>query len=143
MCSEDLDRIQDQINSMEDENYYDHIAPVTQITERQDEFEDEQDFHPDIKENYDLSGDLDMPSTSSNTEQLLLHGEQNDVYREMVQKTNSYRIDSVVGGNSPELRDKILSKILNNLRKTEQIGSILRLCVGERTDRSSSKYACS
>ena len=58
MCSEDLDRIQDQINSMEDENYYDHIAPVTQNTERQDEFEDEQDFHPDIKENYDLSGDL-------------------------------------------------------------------------------------
>ena len=40
MCSEDLDRIQDQINSMEDENCYDHIAPVTQNTERQDEFED-------------------------------------------------------------------------------------------------------
>ena len=86
MCSEDLDRIQDQINSMEDENFYDHIAPVTQNTERQDEFEDEQDFHPDIKENYDLSGDLGMPSTSSNTEQLLLHGEQNDVYGEMIQK---------------------------------------------------------
>lgn len=34
MCSEDLDRIQDQINSMEDEDDYDHIAPVTQNIER-------------------------------------------------------------------------------------------------------------
>lgn len=43
-------------------------------------------------------------------------------------------IDSVVGANSAELRDKILSKIPNDPRKTKQIVSILRLCVGERTE---------
>ena len=37
---------------------------------------------------YDLSGDLGIPSTASNTEQLILHEEQDDVYRGMVQKLN-------------------------------------------------------
>ena len=41
--------------------------------------------------NYDLSGDLGIPSTASTTEQLILHEEQDDVYRGMVQKLNEQK----------------------------------------------------
>ena len=43
-------------------------------------------------------------------------------------------IDSVIGANSALLRDKILSKIPDDPRKTKQIASNLQLSVGERTD---------
>jgi hypothetical protein len=72
----------------EDEENYDLIAPVTQNTEHQDICEATEDLHPDLNENYDLSGNLGIPSVVSNTEQLILHEEQNDVYRGMVQKLN-------------------------------------------------------
>jgi hypothetical protein len=89
MCSEDLDAIQDQLNNVEDsDENYDLIAPGTQNIERQDEDEGAQHFHPDFNETYDLSGDLGIPSAASNTEQLILHEEQDDVYRGMVQKLN-------------------------------------------------------
>ncbi|CAB3987663.1 Hypothetical predicted protein [Paramuricea clavata] len=63
-----------------DENY-DLIAPGTQNIERQDE--GAQDLHPEFNETYDLSGDFGIPSAASNTEQLILHEEQDDAYRGM------------------------------------------------------------
>ncbi|CAB4004954.1 Hypothetical predicted protein [Paramuricea clavata] len=86
MCSEDLNVTQDQLNNVEDsDENYDLIAPGTQNIEHQDE--DAQELHPEFNETYDLSGDLVIPSAASNTEQLILHEEQ-DVYRGMVQKLN-------------------------------------------------------
>ncbi|CAB4022817.1 Hypothetical predicted protein [Paramuricea clavata] len=43
-------------------------------------------------------------------------------------------IDSVIGANSAQLQDKILSQIPNDPRKTKQIASNLQLSVGERTE---------
>ena len=43
-------------------------------------------------------------------------------------------IDSVIGANSAQLRDKIMSQIPDDPRKTKQIISILQLAVGERTE---------
>ena len=89
MCTDDLNEIQNQLNNMDDtDDNYDRIAPGTQSIELQDELEGTQDLHPDFNENYDLSGDLGIPSTASNTDQLILHEEQDDVYRAMVQKLN-------------------------------------------------------
>jgi hypothetical protein len=85
ICSED--EIQDQLHNMDhNDDNHDLGAPGTQNIERQDESEGMQDFHPELIANYDLSGDLGIPSTASNTEQLILHEEQDDVYRSMVQK---------------------------------------------------------
>jgi ATP-dependent DNA helicase PIF1 len=87
ICSED--EIQDQLHNMDhNDDNHDLGAPGTQNIERQDESEGMQDFHPELIANYDLSGDLGIPSTASNTEQLILHEEQDDVYRSMVQKLN-------------------------------------------------------
>ena len=88
ICSDDLNEIQLLINNDEDNNNYDFIAPVTQDIEHQDEFEGTLDLNPELNGNYDLSGDLGIPSTASNTELLILHEEQDDVYRGMVQKLN-------------------------------------------------------
>lgn len=87
ICSEHLNEIQDQLNNMEDnDDNYDLIAPGTQNIERQDEFEEAKDLHLDFTGIYDLPGDLGIPSTASNTEQLISHELQDDDYREMVQK---------------------------------------------------------
>ena len=43
-------------------------------------------------------------------------------------------VDSVIGASSAQLRDKILSQIPNDSRKTKQITSNLQLSVGERTE---------
>ncbi|CAB4023019.1 Hypothetical predicted protein, partial [Paramuricea clavata] len=78
-----------QLNNVENSNEnYDLVAPGTQISERQDEYEGEKDLHPEFNETYDLSGDLGIPSAASNAEQLILHKEQDDVYRGMVKKLN-------------------------------------------------------
>ena len=87
-CSNDLNEIQNQLNNMEDNDNYDLIAPGTQNIECQDELEGTQDLYADFNENYDLSGDLGIPSTASNTEQLILHEEQDHLYIQMVQKLN-------------------------------------------------------
>ena len=82
MCTDDLNEIQNQLNNIENTDYnYDQIAPGKQSIELQDELEDAQYLHPDFNENYDLSCDLGIPSAASNTEQLILHEEQDDVYR--------------------------------------------------------------
>ena len=89
MCTDDLNEIQNQLNNMDDtDDNYDRIAPGTQSIELQDELEGTQDHHPDFNENYYLSGDLGIPSAASNTEQLILNEEQDDMYRVMVQKLN-------------------------------------------------------
>ena len=83
ICSENMNKIQEQLNNMDnDDESVNLIAPGAQNVERQDESEGTHD------ENYDLSGDLGIPSTASNTEQLILREEQDDVYRGMVQKLN-------------------------------------------------------
>ena len=46
-------------------------------------------------------------------------------------------VDSVIGANSAQLRDKILSQIPDDPRKTKLIASNLQLCVGERTEIAS------
>ena len=86
ICSADLNEIQDQLNNTDDN--YDLIAPGTQNIERQDESVGAQDLHPDFNENYDLSSDIGIPSTASNSEQLILNELQDRDYRQMVQKLN-------------------------------------------------------
>ena len=44
--------------------------------------------------------------------------------------------DSVIGDDSEQLRDKILSQIPNDPRKTKHLHSVLQLAVGERTEIS-------
>ena len=56
--------------------------------ERQHEAEGAQDLHPDFSENYDLSDDIGIPSTTSNNEQLILNELQDQDYRKMVQMLN-------------------------------------------------------
>ena len=89
MCNEDLNEIQDQLNNMEDDddNYY-LIAPGTLNIERQDESEGAQDLHPDFNENYDLSNDIGIPSTATNSEQLIFNELQDHDYRKLVQMLN-------------------------------------------------------
>ena len=43
-------------------------------------------------------------------------------------------LDSVIGANSAELRDKILKQIPLDPRKTKQLASNLQLAEGERTE---------
>ena len=85
MCSNNINEIQDQLNSMVDnDDNYDLLPPGTQNTEQQDESEGTKDLHPDLNENYDLSGDLGIPSTALNTEQLTLNELQDVDYRNMI-----------------------------------------------------------
>ena len=89
ICGEHLDEIQEQLDNMHDsDDNYDLVAPGTQSIERKDQNEGTQDLHPDYNANYDLSADLGIPSTTSNMEPLILHEEQDETYREMVQKLN-------------------------------------------------------
>ena len=67
---------------------YDLVAPGTQNIERKDRNESTQDLHLELNANYDLSRDLGISSTTSNTEQLMLHEEQDGTYRGMVQELN-------------------------------------------------------
>ena len=86
VCSEDLDEIQQHFNDNEDQ--FDSIAPVTQNTELQDEDEGNQDLHPDLNEQYDISEDIGIPSTAQNNEPLILNEMQDDEYRGLVQSLN-------------------------------------------------------
>ena len=87
VCSEDLNEIQQHLND-DNEDQFDSIAPVTQDTELQDEDEGNQDLHPDLNEQYDMSEDIGIPSTAQNNEPLILHEMQDDEYRGMVQSLN-------------------------------------------------------
>ena len=87
VCSEDLGEIQQHLND-DDEDQFDSIAPVTQNTELQDEDEGNQDLHPDLNKQYDMSEDIGIPSTAQNNEPLILHEVQDDEYRGLVQSLN-------------------------------------------------------
>jgi len=49
-------------------------------------------------------------------------------------KYNIKALDSVIGANSAELRDKILKQIPVDPRKTKQLASNLQLAEGDRTE---------
>ena len=67
ICSEHLNEIEQHLNTTDcSENLFDFIAPNTQNIGLQDEAEGSEDLHPDLNENYDLSDDLGIPSTSLN-----------------------------------------------------------------------------
>ena len=87
ICSEDLNEIERHLQSIGcSEEHFDSIAPNTQNIELQDEAQGTEDLHPDFNENYDLSDDLGIPSTSLNSQSLTLNELQDDDYRETVQK---------------------------------------------------------
>ena len=56
--------------------------------EYQDEAEGLQDMHPDFNEQYDLSDDVGIPSSVTNTEPLILNELQDQNYRQLVQTLN-------------------------------------------------------
>ena len=89
ICSEDLNGIEEQLRNTDyTDDQFDSIAPNTQNVELQDEAIGNEDLHPDFNENYDLSGDLGIPSTSFNNEPLILNELPDDDYRQMVQTLN-------------------------------------------------------
>ena len=90
VCNEDFNEIQQQINQIEDR--YDDIAPCTQNIERQHQAEGDQDLHPDFSGNYNLSGDLGIPSVD-NSEPLTMNELPDDEYRHMVQTLNKEQIE--------------------------------------------------
>ena len=53
--AEDLNDMQEHLNDDDSEDQFDSIAPVTQATEAQDEDEGNQNLHPDLNEQYDMS----------------------------------------------------------------------------------------
>ena len=61
------------------------IAPNIQNIKLQDKAIGNEDLHPDFNENYDLSGDLGIPSASFNNEPLIWNKLPDDDYRQMVQ----------------------------------------------------------
>ncbi|PFX25823.1 hypothetical protein AWC38_SpisGene9511 [Stylophora pistillata] len=78
--NEDFNEIQQQINQIEDR--YDHIAPCTQNIERQQQAEGDQDLHPYLCGNYNLSDNLGIPSVD-NSEPLTMNELPDDEYRHM------------------------------------------------------------
>ena len=87
VCSEDLNEIQHHLQECDDD-LYDRIAPFTQDTERRDQDEGSTNTHPGLTENYDLSEDLGIPSSSQNNEPLILNEMCDNEYRASVQMLN-------------------------------------------------------
>ena len=85
-----------------------------------------------IKEN-STDDPMDVPH-------LFIQNKKVNVFNEKVhncatgEKFSIRAVDSVIGANSTQLRDKILNQIPDDPRKTKQITSNLRLSVGERTE---------
>ena len=89
VCSEDLNEIeQDLHNTDYNDEQFDPIAPNTQNVELQDEAEGTEDLHPNFSENYDLSDDLGILSTSLNGEPLILNELPDCDFRQMIQTLN-------------------------------------------------------
>ena len=90
VCYEELNDVQEQLYSVADDNedQFDLIATITQDIEHQDEHEGNENIHPNLNENYDLSEDLGIPSASSNNEPLILNKLPDQEYREMIQTLN-------------------------------------------------------
>lgn len=94
VCSDALDKVHEHMISL-DENVeqFDSIAPFRQNIEYQDEAEGLQDLHPYFTENFDLSDDVGIPSTFTNTEPLILNELQDQDYRQLVQTLNKKQKD--------------------------------------------------
>ena len=91
VCTEEISQIQDQLDMLkenEDELDLGQVAPNTEHTEIQDEAEGALDLHIDFNEQYDLSNDAGIPSTSATCEPLTLNEIADEDYREMVQMLN-------------------------------------------------------
>ena len=89
VCSEDLNEIeQDLHNTDYNDEQFDPIAANTQNVELQDEAEGTEDLHPNFSENYDLSDDLGILSTSLNGEPLILNELPDCDFRQMIQTLN-------------------------------------------------------
>ena len=88
MAKGDLNEIGHHLRECDDDEY-DSIAPVTQDTERQDEYEGSTDTHPDLNEIFDhLLENLGISSTQQNNEPLILNEMQDQEYRGLVQTLN-------------------------------------------------------
>ena len=69
---EDLNEIEEQLHKTDHtDDQFDSIAPNTQNVELQDKAFSNEDLHLDFNENYVMSGDLGIPSTSFNNEPLM------------------------------------------------------------------------
>ena len=83
--------------------------------------------------NEDINNPIDAPH-------LFIQNAKIDEFNERVHNAatgNKYQIkaqDSVIGANSSELRERILTQIPNDPRKTKQLALNLRLAEGERTE---------
>ena len=89
ICTEDLNEIEQHLNTTDyNENLFDFVAPNTHNIELRDQAEGTEDLHPDLNENYDLSDDLGIASTSLNSEPLMLNELPRDDYRQTVQTLN-------------------------------------------------------
>lgn len=61
ICNEDVNEIQQEMNTLEESYMYDTIAPCTQNIEHHDQAEGDRDLHSDFNENYNLSDDIGIP----------------------------------------------------------------------------------
>ena len=83
--------------------------------------------------NEDINNPIDAPH-------LFIQNAKVDEFNERVHNAatgNKYQIkaqDSVIGANSSKLRDKILTRMPNDPRKTKQLALNLRLAEAERTE---------
>lgn len=87
--SDDLNKIHEHMIDIDvTDDQFDSIAPFTQNIEYQDEAEGFEDLDPDFSENYDLSDDIGIPSSSTSSEPLILNELQDQEYRQLVQTLN-------------------------------------------------------
>ena len=81
VCSVELDKIQEQMLVVHDNNdLFDSVAPFTQNIQYKDKAK-----AVDFTENYDLSNDIGIPSTTTSHEPLILNEMQDQNYRQLVQ----------------------------------------------------------
>ena len=81
VCSVELDKIQEQMLDVHDNNdLFDSVAPFMQNIQYKDEAK-----AVDFTENYDLSNDIGIPSTTTSHEPLILNEMQDQNYRQLVQ----------------------------------------------------------
>ena len=86
VCDQDFNQLEQQVYL--ETNVVDTIVPCTEFTEQQDEAEGDTDLQPDFNENYSLSDDLGIPSTTMNTEPLVLNELPDEEYQHLVQMLN-------------------------------------------------------
>ena len=87
-----------------------------------------------IKEN-SIHDPMDVPHLFIQNQKVNEFNKRVHIYNAATgEKFSIKAVDSVIGANSAQLRDKILSQIPDDPGKTKQIASNLQLSVGERTE---------